>query len=78
MTIAQRIKALRRETGLSQYDFGRKIGQSPQVISLYEMGRMEPRVKVLTRMIRVFRLSPGYFFADDNSYSSDYAKVAHD
>jgi transcriptional regulator with XRE-family HTH domain len=71
MTIGGRIKQLRCEQGLSQYDFGRKIGQSPQVISKYEKGKMFPHVKTMAKMIRVFHLDPGYFFADDYNYSDN-------
>ncbi len=64
-----RIKQLRVSQGLSQYEFGRKIGQQPQVISLYEQGKMEPRLRTLQRLMTVFAVAPEYFFAQ-NRYSS--------
>jgi transcriptional regulator with XRE-family HTH domain len=58
-----RIKTLRTEAGLSQYDFGKAIGQPPQVISMYERGKMMPTVKVLARMADRYEKSIEYFFA---------------
>lgn len=62
--LRNRIKHLREQLGLTQYEFGKKIGLPPQHISLYETGRMEPRARTLRKMINVFRLDPGYFFAE--------------
>ena len=58
----ERIKALRTELGLSQYDFGKTIGQPPQVISMYEKGQTAPQVKVLARMSERYDKPIDYFF----------------
>lgn len=60
---SSRIKALRTEAGLSQYDFGKSIGQPPQVVSMYETGKMMPTVKVLARMADRYEKPIEYFFA---------------
>lgn len=69
MTIGDRIKQLRESQKLSQYDFGKKIDQSPQVISLYERDKMEPRLKTMRKIMEVFRLSADYFFPNEISHS---------
>lgn len=57
-----RIKALRTEHGLNQYDFGKSIGQPPQVISQYEQGKITPKVKTLARMAERYEKPIDYFF----------------
>ncbi len=61
----EQIKRLREDLGLTQYDFGKKILQPPQVISAYERGKMTPSLKVLTRMIERFGKSFDYFFVNE-------------
>lgn len=61
----EQVKLLREELGLTQYDFGKKIQQPPQVISAYECGKMTPSLKVLTRLVERFGKSFEYFFAHD-------------
>lgn len=58
-----RLKALREDLGLSQYDFGKKIAQPPQVISAYERGKMTPSLKILVRLVDRFEKPFDYFFA---------------
>lgn len=58
----ERLKGLREDLGLSQYDFGRKIAQPPQVISMYERGEITPSLKVLARLVERFEKPFDYFF----------------
>lgn len=69
--IGRKIKQLREGRGLTQYDFGKKIGLPPQHISMYENAAMEPRVKTLLKMIRVFKLPPAYFFVESDYHGSN-------
>ena len=59
---SERIKELRTASGLNQYDFGKRIGQPPQVISMYECGKMMPTVRMLARMAERYEKPIDYFF----------------
>ena len=52
-----RIAALRRATGLSQTELADKLQISSSTVGMYEQGRREPPVTVLTDMADCFRVS---------------------
>ena len=61
--LAFRIKKLRLLTGLSQTEFGEKIGISQTTISMWEKNKSQPSERSLQKMVRVFEL-PSDFFLD--------------
>ena len=57
MTIAERIKAIRKERGYSQRLFGEKLGTSRDVINNLENGRVEPTEIVVKAVCREYGVS---------------------
>ncbi len=55
-----RIAALRRAAGWSQSQLARQLGISPSAVGMYEQGRREPSVQMLSRLSRLFGVSIDY------------------
>ena len=53
----ERIKALRKELGLSQAEFGEKIGVSRSVIANIELNRVEPKDLMVKHICDVFNVN---------------------
>lgn len=52
----ERIKLLRKDTGLSQKEFGDKLGVSRDVISNIELGRVEPKESLIKLICKEFNI----------------------
>ncbi|MDD3416362.1 MAG: helix-turn-helix transcriptional regulator [Lachnospiraceae bacterium] len=52
-----RIKLLRKELGLTQEEFARKIGLARNSIANYEIGRREPTNAIITSVCREFNVN---------------------
>ena len=63
--ISERIKELRQVNGLTQAEFGKKIGVSQDTISLWEQGKSIPAVEYIILMVETYR-------ANDPALSADY------
>lgn len=48
-----RIKVLREALGWSQPELAKRLGVSRQAVSLWELGRLEPRINTLVRLVEV-------------------------
>ena len=59
-TLANRIKTLRTERGLTQAEFGKRLGVVKSTVSLYENGRSVPNDQIKTAMCRFFDVSMDY------------------
>ena len=57
VTIAERIKTIRKERGYSQRLFGEKLGTSRDVINNLENGRVEPTEIVVKAVCREYGVS---------------------
>lgn len=53
-TTGDRIKTLRQHLGLTQKDFGERIGVKGNTIATYEIGRNEPIDAVMSLIVREF------------------------
>ena len=58
--IGKRIKGIRREAGLSQEDFGKKLFVSQNMVSLWENGRSVPTAEFLISIAEQFEVSVDY------------------
>lgn len=58
MDISTRIKDLRKSLGLSQDEFGKKIGLSLYAISMYERGINNPTDQTIKLICQEFNVSP--------------------
>ncbi len=60
MTIGETIKALRRESGMSQTELAAKLFVSQDTISLWERGKSLPDINALINLTKVFKVSSDY------------------
>ena len=74
MNIAQNLKYIRKEYGLTQADLARKIGINRSLIGAYEEGRAEPKLKTLLAIGQQFSCSLDDLVSGDLSESSDQKK----
>lgn len=56
MTIGKEIKRLRLEKGLSQEEFAKKAGTCKQSVSLWERGKMIPRISAANKLSEAFNM----------------------
>ena len=65
LIIAERLKETRQIHGLTQAEFGAKIGVSQDTISLWEQGKSIPATEYIILIVEAFK-------ATDPALSSDY------
>lgn len=54
----ERLKLLRETLGISQEEFGRRIGSARNTIANYELGRRNPSNTTLTAICKEFHVNP--------------------
>jgi len=57
MELKDKICMLRKKQGMSQEEFGEKIGVSRQSVSKWEMGESKPSISQLLRIAKVFEMT---------------------
>ena len=62
MTIGEKIKELRIESGLSQAQLSAELGVSQKAIDYWERGVNEPKARYIISMVRFFDISYDEFF----------------
>ena len=62
---SEQIYKIRKAEGLSQEEFGNKIGVSRQMVSKWEMGESSPRTDKINKICTTFEITPGEFISDD-------------
>lgn len=65
--LSTNIKFLRKNKGLTQEDFAKKIGVNRAVIGSYEENRAEPKLSLIIEMARLFSVSADNLIAIDLS-----------
>ena len=58
--LGARIALLRRQAGMSQAEFAKRLGISPSTVGMYEQGRREPALEILVSMARLLEVSTDY------------------
>jgi transcriptional regulator with XRE-family HTH domain len=56
----ERLKTVRKNAGLSQIEFAKKLGITRQSVSYYENGERLPDIQILTDICKVANCSPNY------------------
>ena len=69
MKLAEKIRDLRRENGLSQEELAEKLYVSRQAVSRWEKGTAQPEAANVWQLSRLFRVTADYLLNDD--YQSD-------
>lgn len=62
-SIAERIKEIRIENKLNQFEFGKKIFVSQDTVSLWETGKSIPTTETLIMLCKVYKVSADYILA---------------
>lgn len=64
ITVGKKIIAVRRKLGLTQKEFGRRLGVTKQALSSWEHGRTLPDIIILTQIAAMFGLSLNDFIVN--------------
>ncbi len=75
MTIGERFKKLREEAGLSQEEFGEKLGVTRQAIYQIEKGLRTPGIKFIKKTSDVFNVPISYFLDEESLTISSSEKL---
>ena len=72
------IKEIRKEAGLNQLDFAKKLGVSAALIAMIETGQKDVSKKFIVRLAEVLRvhptsITPFLFYAE--AYKNDLSKL---
>lgn len=69
MKLSEKIKILRKKTGLSQQELSDKIGIHLTHLSRLENDHLQPSLDVIRKLMDIFEVSADYLLSDDmNSY----------
>ena len=72
-----RIRQLRKDSGLTQEALGKKLGVIKQTVSSWENNISEPNSEILSKIASVFNVSIGYLY-ENTSSGIDYANYQMD
>lgn len=60
LLIAQNMRLLRKESGISQKQLSEMLGVSPQAYNGYETGKYEPNIEILIRLCFLYNVDMDY------------------
>lgn len=72
MSIATKLKILRKDAGLTQRELAQKIGLPLRSIINYENGLREPNSKAMAALERYFKVSGEYLRGESDERTSEY------
>lgn len=70
----KRIKELRKTLGLTQNDFGLKLGLAPNTITNYETGRRDPSNQIIVAMCREFNVNEEWLRTGEGEMFQDLSQ----
>ena len=73
--IADRIKVLRNNMGLSQEELGRKLGITRSAVNAWEMGTSVPSTHMLIDLTGIFRVSSDYLLGLEDTGTIDVSDL---
>lgn len=65
-TFKERLRSLRKESGMTQEELGKRVQMGKQAISQYERGVREPDYDVLSYLCDIFNVSTDYLLGKDD------------
>jgi len=72
--VGERIKKLRKALGLTQKEFGERLGVKPNTIGTYEIGRNEPIDAVVSLICREFKVNETWLRTGEGDMFTETAK----
>ena len=76
MDFGDRLKELRKKSGLTQAQLAERIGVTKSVISFYEQRERSPSPSVLIKMAKVFRVSTDYLLGIERQQVIDISDLS--
>lgn len=70
----ERIKSIRESFGLTQEEFGKKIGSARNTIANYESGNRTPSNAIITSICREFDINEEWLRYGNGKMQKDYSK----
>lgn len=67
--IANQIRYLREQRGLTQADLAKKLGLTRSSVNAWEMGVSVPSVQYVIELAKIFKVSTDYILGVDSSWS---------
>ena len=67
----RKLKALRKQAGLTQQQLAAQLGVTKSVVSFYELQARSPSPDVLVRLAQIFHVSTDYLLGLDNRQTID-------
>ncbi len=67
----ERIKELRNSLGISQVEFGKRLGVTKQCISNWENGNIQPSIDMLIKICNLFSISSDYLLGLSSKLTLD-------
>lgn len=71
--VADRIKALREQKGITQSELAKRIGITRSSVNAWEMGISIPSTQYIVELSQIFKVSTDYLLCVDNSASISVA-----
>ena len=68
--LANRIKYLRINAGMSQLQLAKKLNLSPSAVGMYEQGRRMPAIETIIQIAKLFDVSLDYLILGSEAYCS--------
>lgn len=65
--VADRIKALREQKGMTQTDLAKQLGITRSSVNAWELGISVPSTQYIVELAHLFRVSTDYLLCVDNS-----------
>ena len=74
--LSERIKALRKASGISQVDLAELLGVTKQSVSNWENDNIQPSIEMLLKLVKVFGVSSDYLLGIDNKKLLDVSELS--
>ena len=76
--LAERIKALRENRGLSQEELGISVGVTKQTVSNWENDNITPSMDKFIRLLEFFHATPNYLLGYEDEYMLDMSGLSQE
>lgn len=78
MVFADRLRALRKKSGLTQDEFSKQTGIGRSAVGMYESGKREPNYTTLSKVARFYHVSTDYLLGRTDTPAEPSARKPHD
>lgn len=74
--VADRIKVLREQTGLTQSDLAKKLGITRSSVNAWELGISVPSTQYIVELARIFKVSTDHLLCVDHTAAISVAGLS--